>query len=117
MKKAAMPVTKKTVTKRKEKKVAQMKEVRENTTRSSSGSTSWTTGDEIRFLRSARELIAERRYEKKSFTPLELLNVPDQEMSLFYQRYIETCRHRSSWPAMDKETILEVARKLLRDHI
>lgn len=108
-----MPVTKKAA----KKKVAQMQKIRTATRRSSSGSTTWTSGDEIRFLNSARELISERRYEKKSFTPLELLNVPDHEMSTFYQRYIETCKHRSSWPAMDKETILAEARKLLRDHI
>jgi len=115
--KKAKTVTKKTATKRKEKKVEQMQELRENTTRSSSGSTKWTTGDEIRFLRSARELLAERKYDKKSLTPWELENVPDYEMSSFFQKYIQCCRNRVNWPAMDKETILEVARKLLRDHI
>jgi hypothetical protein len=78
---------------------------------------SHTTANEINFLRSARELIAERKYEKRSFTPAELSNVEDNELATFYQKYIETCARRTLWHSMDKHEILKEARKLLRDYI
>ena len=77
----------------------------------------YTTAREIQFLRSAPVLIAERLLGKKAteITPMELARVEERELADWYRKYLDAARLRVKWPALDRDAILDEAKKLYNE--
>ena len=77
-----------------------------------------TTASEIKFLRSAQVLIAERQHSKKAadITTLELARVAERELGDWYLKYLLAAKLRVNWLEMDRDAILSEAKRLYNLH-
>ena len=81
-------------------------------------SNSHTTASEIKFLRDAAHLIAERQHSKKAaeITTLELARVEERELGDWYLKYLLAAKLRVNWLEMDRDAILSEAKRLYNLH-
>ena len=81
-------------------------------------SNSHTTASEIKFLRDAAHLIAERQHGKKAteITTLELARVEERELGDWYRKYLNAAKLRVKWLEMDRDAILSEAKRLYNLH-
>ncbi len=81
-------------------------------------SNSHTTASEIKFLRDAAHLIAERQHGKKAaeITTLELARVEERELGDWYRKYLNAAKLRVNWLEMDRDAILSEAKRLYNLH-
>ena len=77
-----------------------------------------TTASEIKFLRDAAHLIAERQHSKKAaeITTLELARGEERELGDWYRKFLNAAKLRVNWLEMDRDAILSEAKRLYNLH-